>query len=84
MLETQERPKKKSINLTIREDIIADAKAFKINASREAETALAAAVKRAKEEQWLKDNAAAIEAHNERVRKRGVLVKPYWARDDNW
>ncbi len=77
-----EKPKRRAVNLSIRADILNDAKAYNINASQEAEKALAAAVKKAKEQEWLEQNEEAIAAHNERVRKHGLLLKPHWMDDD--
>ena len=34
--------------------------------------------KRALEEAWLKENADAIKAYNERIEKHGMLLKPIW------
>jgi len=67
--------------MSIRADIIADAKAYKINASEVSEAALAAAVKKAKEEEWIKENRGAIQAYNERIRTHGLYLKPYWMED---
>ncbi|MEO0467532.1 MAG: type II toxin-antitoxin system CcdA family antitoxin [Pseudomonadota bacterium] len=73
--------KRRSINLTISEDIIADAKALELNASQAAEAGLAEAIRKAKEKKWLEENRAAIEAHNERVEKHGTMLPaPGWAR----
>ena len=77
MNDTQ-KPKRRPVNMSIRADIIADAKTYKINASEVSEAALSAAVKKAKEEEWLKNAMPAIEAHNERVRTHGTYLKPYW------
>ncbi len=70
--------RRKPVNMSIREDIIAESRVYGINASEVSETALAAAVKKAKEEAWLKENWGAIEAHNERVDREGVLIKARW------
>lgn len=73
------KPRRQAVNLSIRADIIKEAKALGINASRVAEDGLAAAVKKAKEEEWLKGAQAAIKAHNERVdRDGGPLIKSHW------
>ncbi len=41
----------------------------------------ALADKRAKEAAWLRDNKAAIDAHNERIDREGTLIKPMGLRD---
>ena len=73
--------KRRAVNLTIREDILKEAKALHLNASQAAESGIAAAVKQAREQEWLKNNHDAIEAHNKRIDKKGPLLTPPWARD---
>tara|TARA_R110000824_G_scaffold3762_7_gene17973 strand:+ start:7029 stop:7292 length:264 start_codon:yes stop_codon:yes gene_type:complete len=75
-------PKRRPINLTIREDILNEAKALKLNASKAAEAGIEAAVKQAREENWLAENRDTIAAHNQRVAESGPLLVPDWA-DDN-
>jgi len=70
--------KRRNVNMTIREDMIADAKALKLNVSKAAEAGIAEAVKRAKAEQWLKENGEAINAHNDRMSGGGPLLRPSW------
>ena len=66
---------------TIRPELIEQAKALKLNASRAAEAGLEAAIRDAKGKAWLAENADAIRAHNERVAASGVLITPIWLRD---
>ena len=75
-------PKRRPINLTIREDILRDAKALKLNASKAAEAGIEAAIKQAREDNWLAENQNTIAAHNQRVAESGPLLVPDWA-DDN-
>jgi antitoxin CcdA len=82
MSELNERPKRRSVNLTIREDLISDAKALGLNASKAAEAGITEAVRRAREKQWLEENREAIEAYNKRIRDHGpILGSPYWSKD---
>jgi len=76
-----ERPKRRAVNLTIRTDILDQAKALNLNASQAAEAGLAAAVKRAREETWRKENAEGIAAHNKRIEESGTLLSPLWERE---
>lgn len=69
------------MSLTLRDDLMREAKTLKLNASRAAEEGIEQAVKKAKEAAWLKENRDAIAAHNERVAKHGTLLKPIWLRD---
>ena len=74
----REKAKRKPINLTIREDILKEAKILDVNASRAAEAGIYQAIKQAKEEQWLKENRKAITAYNEQITKRGTRITPMW------
>ena len=64
---------KKATNLSIRADLVEEARALGINLSRTLETALTAEVKKAKEKQWLEENRAAIEAYNREVAEHGLF-----------
>ncbi len=75
----QETSKRRPINLTIRTDILNEAKSLKLNASKAAETGIIAAIKIAREEEWLETNSSAILAHNKRIEKDGPLLTPNWA-----
>ncbi|WP_339826585.1 type II toxin-antitoxin system CcdA family antitoxin [uncultured Parasphingorhabdus sp.] len=77
-----QNPKRRPINLSIREDILSEAKALKLNASKAAEAGIAAAIKQAREDNWLAENQDTIAAHNQRVAESGPLLVPDWA-DDN-
>lgn len=76
---TEEPSKRRPINLTIREDILKDARDLNLNASKAAEQGIAQAIKEAREYAWLNENKEAIKAHNNRVAKNGVLLPPNWA-----
>lgn len=73
--------KRRPVNLTIREDVLKEAKALHLNASQAAETGIIAAVKQAREREWLKNSRDAILAHNKRIDKEGTLLTPSWVRD---
>jgi len=64
---------KKATNLSIRADLVEEARALGINLSRTLETALIAEVKKAKEKQWLEENRPAIEAYSRYVQKHGLF-----------
>jgi len=73
--------------VTVREDVIAAAKALGLNASKAAEAGIAEAVRRAREEAWLEAARPAIAAHNRRIVRDGPLVvadwaKPFWPKSD--
>ncbi len=72
--------KRRPINLTIREDVLDDAKSLKLNTSQAAEFGIAIAVKLAREEKWREENADAIAAHNKRIEEKGTLLRPRWSK----
>ncbi len=68
---------KKATNVTVNSDLLRKAKAYKINISKSFEAYLAELVKEKEEARWLEENKEAIEAFNERVRKRGLFGDKY-------
>jgi antitoxin CcdA len=68
---------KKAANLTVRADLLEEARARKINLSHTLEVALAAELKRQREAEWLEQNKAAIEAYNRHVEKHGLFSDRY-------
>jgi antitoxin CcdA len=63
---------KKATNVSIRSDLLADARALKINLSAEFEKHLADVVRKARGEQWKRDNREAIEAYNRHIAEHGL------------
>jgi antitoxin CcdA len=76
-----EKSKRRSVNLTIRQDVIAAAKALDLNVSQAAEAGAVEAIRQARTRAWREDNRVAIDAHNDRVEKSGVLLTPEWAKE---
>lgn len=75
---TKHQPiQRRATNVTLDAALVADARELGINVSRECETGLAAAVKRAREEQWLAENAEAIASSNAYVEKHGLPLAKY-------
>lgn len=64
---------KKAANLSVRADLLEQARAYKINLSQTLETALAAEVKKLREVEWLEQNKAAIEAYNREIAEHGLF-----------
>ncbi len=58
---------KKAANLSVRGDLLEEARALGINLSQTLEKALVVEVKKAKEAVWLEQNRTAIEAYNRHV-----------------
>lgn len=70
--------RRKRINLTVRGDIIRQAKELNLNASQAAEEGILKAIKKAQEEAWLKENANAIAIYNKRIEENPPILKPGW------
>jgi len=64
---------RKSVNLSINSDLIARAKALKINLSRVLEDSLVQIIREKEKENWIRENAQGIEEYNARVEKDGVF-----------
>lgn len=64
---------KKPTNLSLRIDLLEEARALGINLSQTLEKALEVEVKKAKEQTWLTENQAAIEAYKQHVEQHGLF-----------
>jgi antitoxin CcdA len=65
-------PAKKAANLSVRADLLEEARARKINLSQTLEAALAVELKKRREAEWLEQNKAAIEAYNREIAEHGL------------
>ena len=65
--------RKVATNVSIRADIVKEAKALGLNLSAVCEAAVTEAVRRSNQEAWLEENRAAIESYNARVEREGVF-----------
>lgn len=74
--------RRRSVNLSIRADVIEAAKALDLNASQAAETGILHAIRKAQGERWLEENRDALAAHNARIGKTGPLLTPDWATEE--
>ncbi len=63
---------KRPTNVSIRSDLIEQARALDINLSQEFENHLAEVIRRRRAEQWLRDNREAIEAYNRHIERDGL------------
>ena len=68
---------KKTTSVSLAEPLLAQAKVLGINVSQAAEEGVAAAVARRWREQWLQENAAAIQSYNEFVEEHGMVLEKY-------
>lgn len=64
---------KRAANLSVNGDLLNKAKELDINLSATLEQALAAILKKKQREQWLAENAEAMNAYNEHVEAHGVF-----------
>lgn len=64
---------KRAVNVSVNADLAAKAKALGVNLSEALEARLAELVAAAERQQWLTDNAEAIDAYNERVETGAIL-----------
>jgi antitoxin CcdA len=64
---------KRPVNLSLNSELLADAKALGLNVSRIAEEALAGAIRERRAQDWLRENAGAIQDFNARIEERGVF-----------
>ena len=69
-----EKSPKKPTNVSVRVDLMAEAKALGLNISRTLETALEAAVREKRREQWLDENRAAIDAYGRHIERDGLFA----------
>lgn len=65
---------KKATNLSINKELLAEARALKINLSATLEQALTEKVRMERRRQWLEDNQQAIDTCNELAEKNGLFA----------
>ena len=63
---------KKATNLTVRSDLLEQARELNINLSQEFEQHLAQVVRQRRAEQWRQANRAAIDAYNRHIERDGL------------
>jgi antitoxin CcdA len=73
--------RRRAVNLTLPGDLVAAARALGVNTSEAAEAGIAAAVRQAREEAWLKANAAAVVEHRAWLDRHGMPLEPAWPGD---
>jgi antitoxin CcdA len=68
---------RRAVNLSLDADLITEAKALDVNASRAVEDALREKVREAKARRWQEENAEAIRLSNEELAKNGLWSDGY-------
>lgn len=69
--------KRRPVNLSLDEAVVAEARRYGISLSRTSEAALAAAVKAERERRWKEENRAAIEGWNVWLEENGLPLERY-------
>jgi antitoxin CcdA len=64
---------KKAANLSVRADLLEEARAYKINLSQTLEAALQVELKKRREDEWREQNKEAIAAYGRFVEKHGLF-----------
>ena len=65
--------RKRAVNLSVDERLLARAKRLHLNLSQVLEEGLAEAIRRREADEWLNRNRAALDAYNEHLEKQGVF-----------
>jgi antitoxin CcdA len=68
-------PNRRPTNMTLDATLVEQARALDLNLSRAAEAGLADAIRREKEQRWLKENAKAIEGYNRYIEEHGLPLE---------
>jgi antitoxin CcdA len=68
---------KRATNVSLAVNLLAEAKALRINVSQAAEAGVATVVAEKRTESWLKDNAKAFDCWNAYIEKNGLPLQTY-------
>jgi antitoxin CcdA len=74
---TLEVKNRRPTNVTLPDELVAEAKALQVNVSQACETGLARAVAEARRARWLEENAQAIEDHNAMIEREGLILDEF-------
>lgn len=66
---------KRRVHLSVREDLVLEARRFKLNPLQPAEEAIDAALHKLRTDRWREENREAIESYNAYIREHGVWNK---------
>jgi antitoxin CcdA len=69
--------RRKATNLSLDNDLLQEARAMGVNVSRAAEDGVRAAVRQARAEAWLAENADALASSNDWVTANGLPLAPF-------
>ncbi len=68
---------KRPTNVSLNEELVAEAKKLGINVSQACESGLSEQVRKAKREKWLRENKEAMDWSNDYVEKHGLPLARY-------
>jgi antitoxin CcdA len=68
-----DKASKSRVNLSVREDLLQEARNLKLNLSRLFEEALAARMRESRVRRWQEDNRAAMEAFGRYIERHGIF-----------
>ena len=68
---------KRATNVSLAENLLAEAKALRINCSQAAESGLGRAVGEKRAELWVEENAKAFDCWNDYIEKNGLPLEKY-------
>lgn len=77
MMNVQKRSPKRGTNVSLDQNLVAEARSLGISLSQSCERGLADAVKQERERRWLEDNRPAIEAWNAYIAEHGLPLAKF-------
>lgn len=78
LTQINQKPIRRPTNFSLNSELLQEAKSLGINISRSAEFGIAQAVREHKRQQWLQDNAEAIESSNVYAENHGLPLSKFW------
>jgi antitoxin CcdA len=69
--------RKRGTNVSLRADLVAEARSLGVSVSQACESGLARAVKTEKERRWLEDNKEALDSWNRYIAENGLPLAKY-------
>lgn len=69
----EETARRKPVNVTVNQELLASARKYKLNLSKILEESLITELRKRWQDDWLNENKAAISSYNKRIGKHGVF-----------
>jgi antitoxin CcdA len=77
LMNAQPPVRRKATNVSLDENLVAEAKELGVNLSRACEAGLAAETREARKRKWVEENWEAIQSSNDYVAKHGLPLAQY-------